>query len=560
MNDLLFYDIEVFRHDVMAVFKDIEKKVIRIFHNDFLGLDEFLEGKTLVGFNNYHYDDKILVYMAERKSIYLIKDLNDRIIGGENVKFINKRHFRSLDVNQQIDVSLPSLKKIEGNMGRMILESSVPFSIDRPLTPEEVDQVLFYCGYDVDTTIDIYKLRIESYFQPKASLIEMMIGKDPDKIQKWNTTTISANLLLDKPLPKWASVRIPPDMWLCVPQEVRDIWLDKDSKKSITIEDFGCEIKFAEGGLHGAHKKIKRAKKVKLLDVKSMYPSIIVLLDVLGHATEKYRQILLRRLAVKKTDPILAEALKLILNSVYGQLNAKFSILNNPMAALSVCIYGQIALYELCKRLSPFVEIVNINTDGVAFILHDDNDYRWKEAWKSFERDFSLELEEKDFDLFVQKDVNNYIAVKGDKYICKGGDVNRFEEDAFFKNNNARILDIALVEKLVNNKDVSDTLIDHLDQPHLFQYVLKAGNTYQGTADQDGRLLDTKVNRVFASKKEGLCLYKKRKLDDGLVRFADAPINQYLWNRDTGEIENFEKIIDLNHYYDIITKRLERWI
>ena len=558
MEDLLFYDIEVFSHDAMIVFKDIEKNVIRIFHNNFLGLDEFIEGKTLVGFNNYHYDDKILVYMVERKSVYLIKDLNDRIIGGENIKFINKRTFRSLDTSQQADVSMPSLKKIEGNLGRMILESSVPFTIDRPLTPEEVDQVIFYCGYDVDTTIDIYKLRIKSYFEPKKSLVEML-GKDPDKIMKWNTTTISANLLLDKPLPKWASVRIPPDMWLYVPQEVRDIWLDPDSKKSITIEDFGCEIKFAEGGLHGAHKKIKRAKKVKLLDVKSMYPSIIVLLDVLGHATEKYRKILERRLAVKKSDPILAEALKLILNSVYGQLNSKFSILLNPMALLSVCIYGQIALYELCKRLSPFVEIVNINTDGVAFIPHDEKDLRWMEASKTFEKDFSLELEEKEFDLFVQKDVNNYIAVKGDKFICKGGDVNRFDDPAVFKNANARILDIALVEKLVNNKDVSDTLLDHIDRPELFQYVLKAGSTYAGTADQDGRLLDTKVNRVFASKKEGLCLYKKRKIDDGLVRFADAPINQYLWNRDTGEIEDFEKIIDLNHYYDIIMKRLERW-
>jgi hypothetical protein len=286
---------------------------------------------------------------------------------------------------------------------------------------------------------------------------------------------------------------------------------------------------------------------------------IIVLLNVLGHATDKYKKILERRLAVKKSDPILAEALKTILNSVYGQLKAKFSILNNPMACLSVCIYGQIALYDLCKRIAPFATIININTDGVAFIPSDDFDDRWIDAYKSWEKDFSLELEEKEFDLFVQKDVNNYIAVSGEKIICKGGDVNRFAEDAFFKNNNARILDIALVEKLVNNKDISDTLLDNLEKPHLFQYILKSGSTYQGTATEDGTLLETKVNRIFASKKEGLCLFKKRKLDDGLVRFADAPINQYLWNRDCEEIENFEKIIDLDHYYNIVLKRLERW-
>ena len=50
-----------------------------------------------------------------------------------------KAKFNSLDCFQQIDVSRPSLKKIEGNMGRMILESSVPFTINRPLTHEEYE-------------------------------------------------------------------------------------------------------------------------------------------------------------------------------------------------------------------------------------------------------------------------------------------------------------------------------------------------------------------------------------------------------------------------------------
>ena len=60
------------------------------------------------------------------------------------------RKFESLDTYQQLDVSNPSLKKIEGNMGRMILESSVPFSLDRELTENEFHEVLKYCSYDVD--------------------------------------------------------------------------------------------------------------------------------------------------------------------------------------------------------------------------------------------------------------------------------------------------------------------------------------------------------------------------------------------------------------------------
>jgi hypothetical protein len=378
---------------------------------------------------------------------------------------------------------------------------------------------------------------------------------------KWNTTTISANLLLDKPLPKWASVRIPEHMWLLVPSEVREMWLEaarfgaeKSKVKSVTIEDFGCEIQFGFGGLHGAHKTIKRQKKVKLIDAISMYPNIILLLNVLGIASGKYREILEKRIAIKHIDKILSEALKLILNSVFGNLNNKYSSLFNPLALLSVCIYGQIALYDLCKRIAPFAEIININTDGVAFVPFDEG---YIDAYKEWENEFSLNLEEKLFDLFVQKDVNNYIAVAGEKMICKGGDLNRYEKDEFFKNNNARILDIALVEFLIHGTDPLTTIYSNLDKPHLFQYVLKAGSTYQGTFDESGTQYN-KVNRVFATKQTGFCLFKRR-FDNGLVRFADAPVNMYLWNEDCNDLENFESIIDINHYYSIVLKRLERW-
>jgi len=553
-DDLLFYDIEVFSHNAFVVFKDINKKLKRVFHNNFVALSEFIKGKTLVGYNNYYYDDKILTYMLDLKTVQQIKTLNDQIINGEDVRFVGKSKFNSLDCFQQIDVSRPSLKKVEGNMGKMILESSVPFTINRPLSPDEYESVLFYCMYDVDTTIDIFNERLKSYFMPKISLVDML---QRDDAIKWNTTTISANLLLKKPLPKWSGLRVPEWMMDLVPSDVKELWLEKE-KGFVTIQEFGNEIQFGFGGLHGAHASIKKAKNVKLLDVVSMYPNIIVILNALGEqATAKYKAILDRRIAVKHIDKILSDALKLILNSVYGNLNSKYSLLFNPNALKSITSFGQIALYELCKRISPFCTILNINTDGVAFI---PNDERYVQAYKEWEKDFvGLTLEEKNFDQFLQKDVNNYIAMKPDGgLICKGADVNRYEEDALFKNNNARILDIALVNHLVHGDDIYQTLLDNVKNPHLFQYILKAGNTYKGSFDQYGNQYNN-VNRVFASKREGFCLYKKRH-DDGLVRFADAPLNMYLWNNDCTEIETFEKIVDLNHYYQLVIKRMERWM
>jgi hypothetical protein len=558
-EELLFYDIEVFSHDALVVFKDIDKNLKRVFHNNFVGLADFIKGYTLIGFNNYWYDDKIMLYMLDLKTPKQIKDLNDRIISGEDVRFIGKKKFKSLDSFQQIDVSMPSLKKIQGNTGRMILESSVPFDIGRPLTESEFEEALDYCSYDVDTTIDIYKMRVKSYFKPKLSLVDML-GRDESI--KWNTTTISANLLLKKPEIKWSYIRVDEELLNYVPSEVKEMWIEKSFdftgekiNKTITITEFGNEVQFGFGGLHGAHKEIKRIKNVKLLDVTSMYPNIILILNALGKASEKYKGILQKRIEIKHSDKILSEALKLILNSVYGNLNNEHSTLYNPKAALSICVYGQIALYELCKRISSFATIININTDGVAFIPHDS---AYITAYKGWEKEFALTLEEKDFDLFLQKDVNNYIASSKGNLICKGADVNLYEEDAYFKTNNARILDIALVDHLVHGKDIYGTLLENLDKPHLYQYILKAGNTYKGTFDIQGNQYN-KVNRVFAARKEGLCLFKRRH-DDGMVRFAEAPLHMHLWNNDCSEINDFKKIIDLNHYYQLVIKRVERWM
>ena len=48
-------------------------------------------------------------------------------------------------------------------------------------------------------------------------------------------------------------------------------------------------------------------------------------------------------------------------------------------------------------------------------------------------------------------------------------------------------LDIALVNHLVHGEDIYQTLLENVKNPHLFQYILKAGNTYKGSFDQYGK-------------------------------------------------------------------------
>ena len=371
MENLLFYDIEVYKYDAFVVFKDINKNTLKIFHNNFEELQEFIKDKILVGYNNYFYDDLILTKMIKGWTNYQLKEFNDKIISGTNTDKEINTYINSLDCFQQIDVSKPGLKKIEGNMGKMILESNVSFDIDRKLTDQELEEAISYCSYDVDTTIDVYKLRENSYFKTKELLVKKLGN---DKAKNWNTTTISGNLLTTSgKINKWSSIRIEEELLDKVDLEVKEMWLQLNAPafelktKTITKKEFGNDIQFGFGGLHGAPAKPIKVRNVKLLDVTSMYPNIIILLNALGPATSKYVDILNRRIEIKHKDKLESDALKLILNSVYGNLNNQYSVLNNPRAAYSVCIYGQIALYELCKRLSDTCQIININTDGVAF-------------------------------------------------------------------------------------------------------------------------------------------------------------------------------------------------
>lgn len=587
MENLLFYDIEVTAFDALVVFMDIDKNEVAHFWNNrdrkdvldpsgFEGIPALIDGKVLVGYNNYFYDDNVLTCMmngALSLPQYL-KAQNDQIIRGEGYGGKRSPLITSLDTMQQIDVSHPSLKQIEGNMGISIVESSIDFDIGRPLTDSEREEMLQYCRHDVAATVDIYKLRRKSYFEVKEGLWKML--EDPsDSAYRWNTTTLAANVLLKgKSLPNWQS--IPKDIkdryWHKVPGipgEVWKMWDDSTTQESVTgkgkskkVKAYGCTFVFGMGGLHGAPSKPIRCGRVKHKDVASMYPSTIVRLNALGDSTETYDEMRKERISIKHSDPVKAAALKLILNSVYGNFKNRYSALYNPMASATVCIYGQIALFSLCRELDKAgYKVINANTDGVVYIEDPklgDADERIHKWWEEEFPGYKLETDY--FSQWIQKDVNNYIAVEENGNITvKGGDVNKYQTNKFFSNNSTRIVQIAMVEYLVHGTDPFDTFAEHLDEPMLWQYILKAGSTFKGVQNAAGEW-QNKVNRVFAAS-DGVPytkLYKIRQ-DDAQVNFPDVPERMFIWNEDVKDIPDFRSIIDQGYYYHLVKDKLKGW-
>ena len=587
MDNLLFYDIEVTAFDSLVVFLNRNKEEVAHFWNNrdrkttedpsgFEDIPDLIRDKTLVGYNNYFYDDNILTVMMNSATSMpnFIKATNDKIISGERFSGRKSPLIRSLDTMQQIDVSHPSLKQIEGNMGISIVESSVDFNIGRPLTDAEREEMLYYCRHDVAATVDIFNLRQKSYFDTKESLLTMMPEDKRTSAARWNTTTLSANILLgDTGLVAWEKHGVPAKYWRNVeeiPSAVWDMWEDITGSmeavtgkgRSVKMKAYGCTFVFGLGGLHGAPDKPLVASNIKLADVGSMYPSLIKMLRALGDATDMYDSIRLERLAIKHSDPVRAGALKLVLNSVYGLFKSKYSALFNPMASATVCIYGQIALFKLCGMLHDAgYKIINANTDGVAFVDDPELGGAYLYICKEWEKEFEgLLLEVDEFDKWIQKDVNNYIATHDGQIKVKGGEVNKYHKDKFFSNNNIRIVQKALVDNLVYGTPVYKTFVDNLDKPILWQYILKAGGTFQGVQDAAG-VWQNNVNRVFAAKPEypgTTKLYKIRK-DGGQVNFPDSPERMFIWNGDLKDIPDFKEMIDLDHYMDLVNKKLRGW-
>lgn len=580
--ELLAYDIEVFKSQSCVVFKTLDGVTDRIFTNNLAGLgeyidkgiltesgyeklEEYIEDKVLIGYNNHHFDDYILYAMSKNLDQSIIKEWNDNIINNGSKVNMKKVSNLTYDAFQQISVARPSLKKVEGNLGRSIIESDVSFDYEGVLNPKDNLSVVKYCEYDVLQAIEIYNMR-NDYFESKKAIVNMIDDENlREKAINWNTTSIVGQIL--RPKRKSPSrLLVNEEMLNYVPQDVQNMWKElnnsidyKFSTKKVIVNDFNCKIEFGWGGLHGAPDGTYEDRNVKLLDVASMYPNILILLNGLGDKTDEYKEILEYRLKLKHEGKKKEQApYKLILNSTYGLLNNQYSMLNNPKLAYSICIYGQISLYTLSKMLTGVgCRVFNINTDGVAFTAPNDD---YKKVWDLWQETFGLTLELDEFDYWIQKDVNNYIAVdrKGGIKV-KGGDVNKYLKPNYFNNNDIGIVDIALVDYIVNNTPIDITIINNLDNPILYQYILQAGSTYKGTVDQNDKEYQ-KVNRAFAIKDNGITLFKKRQ-DDGLVKFADTPKNMWIYNGDIEDIDidEFKKKIDLQWYYDLTRKRLERW-
>ena len=264
---LVTYDFEVFSYDWLVVFKDKETGQYTVIHNDKEALKEGKDDETIhVGFNSKHYDQYIMKAVAYGYCPEEVKQVNDFIIGGGqgwqcpmlDGVYLN---FNNVDVKDDMQMGL-SLKAIEGHLGVSVKESTVPFDLDRPLTQEELEETIFYCKHDVDTTEQLIDIR-KDYLKNKVQIGRLAGVADAKAMGMTNAKLTAAMLNASKkPHDDERRYTYPEKLKReYIPQEVFDFFdlmydeslSDKEvfsGKLEFKIGE--CPVTIGYGGIHGA--------------------------------------------------------------------------------------------------------------------------------------------------------------------------------------------------------------------------------------------------------------------------------------------------------------------
>lgn len=566
VNGLLFYDFEVFKYDWLVVVMDMTAKKTHVIINSPEELEALYKAnikEIWVGFNSRHYDQYIL------KAIlcgFDPKKVNDYIITKGNPGWKFSSLFRQFplwnyDVMLNTDVGL---KSFEGFMGNDIKETSVPFNIDRKLTPEEIAETVKYCKHDVEQTVQVFLKRTEEfntmmYFikhfglsmdyisKTKAQLAAEILGgnrKGADFDDEFQFPILDClHLNKYKHIAEWYAN-----------PENHDY--SKKQDKQIVA---GVEHTFAWGGGHGARAKYSADGVFLIIDVTAYYPSLQKKYHfgyrVMNHP-ENFEFIHDSNIAYKrKGDKKARQPFKIMDNAISGQMKQKSSALYDPMSNNSICINGQLLLLDLVEHIEPYCELIQNNTDGIIvklkdyehdFDVLDDVVYEWEQRT-------GMKM---DFDTYIgtiyQKDVNNYLLIdrKTGAVKAKGGYVMKLNDLSY----DLPIINKALVDYMIHGIPVRRTIMECQDLRE-FQLVSRISSKYTHILYGD-KPIKEKCIRVFASNNPTDPGVKKvHAVRKTTAKLTNSPEHCFIFNDDVKGVPVPDKL-DRQWYIDFANKRL----
>lgn len=403
-----FFDCEVYPNLFVICLKPRDgdpKSVISFINPSPAEVEKILTGFKLVGYNNRDYDNHIVWARYMGYSNEQLYELSQRIIvkKDRNAKFAEAYHVSYADV-YDFSVKKQGLKAWEIELGGKHMEMDIPW--DKPVPENKIPKVVEYCGNDVIELERVFE-HLHGDFMARQILADL-------SGMSVNTTTRNhvGRIIFGTEREPWKEF-----VYTDLSEEFPGYKFDKfapEGQKSTYRGEFVGEggYVYAEPGIY---------ENVVCLDVASMHPTSIEELRLFGPYTVVYSAIKEVRLAVKHARVAIAkhlkgegevwfdeadaaldqakqmlqgrlrphieeierikdlkervkalknleDALKLVINSVYGYTSAKFENLFRDPRNIDNIVAKRGALFMI--DLKHFVQeigfqVVHIKTDSI---------------------------------------------------------------------------------------------------------------------------------------------------------------------------------------------------
>ena len=298
-------------------------------------------------------------------------------------------------------------------------------------------------------------------------------------------------------------------------------------------------------------------------DIASFYPSIIVNFNVApAHLNEGCFVKLVQWLRDTRVEAkhskeeyidgipkdVLAQVLKIVINSIYGKLGFEAGDICDRLAVLNVTINGQLLIMMLCEELElNGIEVVSANTDGIVVKLFAKDKQKFDEIaehWKEITK-FGADSEE--YLCYINRDINNYIIQETNGKISAKGALNpKMYAIDLSKGYDMPIVAEAVLNYFIHGKPIMETLYEAKDildfckaqnmsdKKYRVEYIY--GNTIENIQCKTRFYVSTNGGYLMKCEKHGtaksnLCAgYKVRilnTLDDKRIELRDINYQYY---------------------------------
>ena len=373
---IAFFDVEVYPNLFVVCWKFQDSDEVARMINPKPHEVEALFSLKLVGFYNRRYDNHILYAAAMGASTEELYRLTKKIVveGNRSATFAQAYNLSYADI-WDFSTEKKSLKKFEIDLGILHMELDLPW--DQPVEEKDWERVVEYCVNDVKATEAVFENRKGDYVarQILAELSGLSVND--------TTQNHTAKIIFGDKVKTAHKEFVYTDLSTEFPDYKFE--LGKSYYKGEEPGEGGYV--YAEPGMY---------ENVSVLDVVSMHPMTIKILNLFGPYTKNYAALTEARVAIKREDydkarvlldgrlaPFLegaeqdvagrhgtdlSYALRIALNIVYGLTSAKFE---NPFRDVRnkdniVAKRGALFMVDLKHFLQEEgYQVIHIKTDSV---------------------------------------------------------------------------------------------------------------------------------------------------------------------------------------------------